>query len=329
MTTPLDIINQAMLEAGVIGVGQTALAEDTNDAFTRLNWMMAQWARKRWLIWQLVTLSKISTGAQSYTVGPGGDFDIAQRPDKLESAFLRQYPVAGTPAPSPVTITVGASPFVYIAPEAGVVVISGGTVSAIFVSRISGDSSWTATTSPVTVAVGDAVQVVYSVVPAMQLTPTVDVVTPAALSPTAVDTPLDILESMEDYNRIRLKGLSSFSNRVFYDAGYPLGRIWPYPITTASLYAINITVKQVLQAFTSLGQTIDLPPEYMAALHYNMALRLRVQYNVPPPNPDLLPGLAKDALNVIRNANAQIPRMTMPTSLMRRGIYNPYSDGYN
>lgn len=329
MTTPQDIINQAMLDAGVLGVGQTALAPDIADAFTRLNWMVSQWARKRWLIWQLITLSKISTGAQSYTVGPGGDFDISQRPDKLESAFLRQYPQAGTPSPSPVVIAVGSSPFIYVATVAGVVTVTGGTVSSILVSRASGDPTWTATTSPITMAVGDALQVIYTVAPTMQMTPTAPVITPAALPPNAVDTPLDILESMEDYNRIRLKGLSSMSNRIFYDPGYPLGRVWPYPITTASIYAINITVKQVFSVFTSLVQDIELPPEYMAALHYNLALRLRTQYGVPPPNPDLLPGFAKDALNVIRNANAQIPRMTMPTSLLKAGVYNPYTGSYN
>jgi len=36
--------------------------------------------------------------------------------------------------------------------------------------------------------------------------------------------------------------------------------------------------------------------------------------------------LAKTALNVIRNSNAQISTLQMPTTLLRSGIYSPYSD---
>lgn len=86
----LDIIKLAMKDAGVLGVGQTPLAEDANDALTTMNAMIAQWRRKRWLIYVLRTDSIVSTGATSYTVGPGGEIDIDPRPDKLESAFFRQ-----------------------------------------------------------------------------------------------------------------------------------------------------------------------------------------------------------------------------------------------
>lgn len=91
MTTPLDLINMALLDSGIIGVGQTANAEDTNNAFTRLIWMLEQWQRKRFLVYQLVNLQFTSTGSNTYTVGPGGNFNIAVRPDRLENGcFFRQ-----------------------------------------------------------------------------------------------------------------------------------------------------------------------------------------------------------------------------------------------
>jgi hypothetical protein len=90
VTTPIEIINQSLKDAGTLGVGQSALPEDVNDAFTKLNWMIAQWNRKRWLVYHLVDVAKVSTGAQSYTVGPGQDYDVAVRPDRLEAAFFRQ-----------------------------------------------------------------------------------------------------------------------------------------------------------------------------------------------------------------------------------------------
>ena len=90
MTTPADLISLALVDSGVLGVGQIALAQDVNNTFTRLNQMLAQWQRKRWLIWHLIDLSVPSTGAQSYSIGPGGDIPMLVRPDRIESAFFRQ-----------------------------------------------------------------------------------------------------------------------------------------------------------------------------------------------------------------------------------------------
>ena len=90
LTTPQAIVSLALKSAGVLGVGQSALAEDFSDVFDLLNGMLAQWNRKRWLIWHLIDAPLVSTGAQSYTVGPGGDFNVP-RPDRLEAAFFRQF----------------------------------------------------------------------------------------------------------------------------------------------------------------------------------------------------------------------------------------------
>lgn len=91
MTTALDIISLALRDCGALGVGQTALAEDVNDAFTRLNFMIAGWNRKRWLIYHLVDTSFVSDGRTTpYSVGPGQNFAISVRPERLEAAFLRQ-----------------------------------------------------------------------------------------------------------------------------------------------------------------------------------------------------------------------------------------------
>lgn len=90
MTTARDICDQALKKSGVVGVGQVGTAEDINDAFTDLNNMIAQWQVQRWLVYHLVTLSLASTGATSYTIGPGGDFNFAVRPDRIASAFARQ-----------------------------------------------------------------------------------------------------------------------------------------------------------------------------------------------------------------------------------------------
>ncbi len=240
MTTPLDIINQALKKAGILGVGQTALAEDTNDAFNDLNDMLGQWQRKRWLIFHLVDYAFTSTGAIYYTVGPAGDFPITPRPDQIESAFFRQ--VINNPPPN------------------------------------------------------------------------------------QIDYPLELIRAREDYNLIRLKQLVTFPQYIFYDADFPVGKVYPWPIIQDNLYELHITVKATLNQFTTLNETINLPLEYMAALKFNLAVRLKQAYQLPPDA--ALIGLAKDSLNVIRNANLGIARLQIPAALIRPGIYNIYSDTF-
>ena len=238
MTTALDILNLAFKDAGILGVGQTLLDEDSNDGLVRMNMMIAQWRVKRWLVWHLVDKSIVSTGAQSYTVGPGGDIDVPVRPDKLETAFFRML------------------------------------------ANSNGSQN--------------------------------------------VDYPLQMLFSYEDYARITLKTLTSFSQCIFYDSGYPLGRIYPWPIPQANLYEVHIVIKETLSEFADLTSQFTFPPEYLAALHYNMVVRLRAAYRMPE-DPGFN-GLAADAMQTIRSANAQVPSLVMPDNLVRPGVYNIYSD---
>ncbi len=237
--TPAEIINQALKKSGVLGVGQTASAEDVNDAMVDLNGLIAQWRRNRWLVYVLRDAAITVTGARSYTVGPGGDFDVA-RPDRLEAAFTRQF-----------TSTVIAN---------------------------------------------------------------------------AVDYTMEILQSREDYNRIALKGLTGFSGRgwIFYESSFPLGRVYPWPVPTATNLELHLSLKEDLPAFTSLTQQVQLPPEYEVAMIWNLALALRPSYQLPE-DPQVTKRAAA-TLSTISAANFQISRLTMPNAVMGGGRYDVFSD---
>ena len=239
-----DIIKLALKDCGALGIGQSADAEDTSDAFDTLNMMLAQWSRKRWLVYHLVDKSIVSTGAVSYTIGPGGNINVPQRPDKLSSAFLRQ------------------------------------------------------------------------------LLNTV---------PNQIDYPIRIITAREDYNRIAFKQLPSFTQMLFYDAVYPIGVVYPYPLALASVYEYHFTFKDTLTEFPSLSTALNLPHEYYGALLYNLMVRLGVRY---PISKDQLmaeqwndvKGLAKDSLNVLRESNIGVAVLTMPSGLTKGSRYNIYSD---
>lgn len=240
MTTVNDFLTLALIDSGVLGVGQIAQAEDLQNALRRVNMMISQWNRKRWLIYNLTDVSVSSTGAQTYTIGPGQQFNTP-RPDRLEDGcFLRQLNTG----------------------------------------------------------------------PANQ-----------------IDYPLQVLSSREDYDRIRLKTMGTWPSIIFYDSNWPTGLIYPWPVPQSGLFSIHILVKNQLTQFVNLTDTINLPPEYEAALSYNMQVRLRVAYRMPPDT--VMIELAKDALNVIRGANVQVPSLKMPPTVIgAQRSYNVYSDGY-
>ncbi len=240
MTTVNDLLTLALIDSGVLGVGQIPQAEDIQNAKTRVNYMIAQWNRKRWLIYNLTDVFVTTNGNESYSIGPGQDFNTP-RPDRLEDGcFLRQLATSGVQQ---------------------------------------------------------------------------------------IDYPLQLLSSHEDYNRIRLKTMGTWPSIMFYDSNWPTGTIFAWPVPQANQYQLHILVKHQLTEFVNLTDTINLPPEYEAALSYNLQVRLRVAYRMPADAAMI--ALAKDALNVIRGANVQVPSMKMPPAVIgAQRAYNVYSDGY-
>lgn len=235
-----DLINLAFIDSGIVGIGQTPQQLDLQNALTRLNYMIAQWNRKRWLLYNLTDVSTVTTGAESYSIGVSGDFNTP-RPDRLEDGcFLRQLAQSGIQQ---------------------------------------------------------------------------------------IDYPLQVLSSHEDYNRIRLKTMGTWPSIIFYDSNWPSGTIYAWPVPSANLYELHVLVKNQIIQFVALDQQINLPPEYEAALYYNLQVRLRVAYRMPP-DPAMI-ALAKESLNVIRGANVQVPSMKMPPAVIgAQRSYNVYSDGY-
>lgn len=95
-----DLISFSLRVAGILGVGQTASAEDAYTGLDFMRMLIAQWQRKRWLIWNEQEVSVVSTGANFYTIGLGQTFNTA-RPDKIHAAWCRMKPFGG---PNPVDL---------------------------------------------------------------------------------------------------------------------------------------------------------------------------------------------------------------------------------
>jgi hypothetical protein len=88
--TVSDVVTAGLRKSGIIGLGQTPDGSDVLDAQNDLSDMMAQWNVKTWLTFERLDIGFVSDGrSTAYTVGPGGNFNVTPRPDRVEAAYLR------------------------------------------------------------------------------------------------------------------------------------------------------------------------------------------------------------------------------------------------
>jgi hypothetical protein len=220
-----DLISFALRTSGIVGVGQTAAAEDAQTGLELLRDLVAEWQRKRWLVWSLTDVAKTSTGAATYTVATGGDFNTP-RPDRIDSAYARLLPTQGN---------------------------------------------------------------------------------------LTVDYPLALITSREEYNQIPIKGLPTFPGAVFYESAWPVGVAHFWPVPPPGMFELHLTTKAALPAYAALSDNVGVPPEYMAALIYSLAVELTMNYGLDP-KPSLVARM-RVALNTMRMANLQPQELGMPSGL--------------
>jgi hypothetical protein len=141
-------------------------------------------------------------------------------------------------------------------------------------------------------------------------------------SSTPIDYPVTVIDSREDYSRIALKSLQSFPSWVYYDPAFPLGNLDFYPVPN-NTFELHIVTQDALPQFTAPAQVVNLPPEYMAAIRYNLGLYLAPSYQLDPQRS--LVGLALNAKRVVKRMNWQPQSMTMPRGLGSKQRFNIFS----
>lgn len=112
---------------------------------------------------------------------------------------------------------------------------------------------------------------------------------------------------------------SELPSEVYYDAAYPLGNLylWPVPTTAATL---ALYTWKILSAVALTSATVTLPEGYEDALTYNLAVRLALEWGKPV-KPEVAQ-LARETKQVIRTHNAPILQMSCDSALLGSGGFN-------
>lgn len=95
-----------------------------------------------------------------------------------------------------------------------------------------------------------------------------------------VEYPIEIANE-DEWAMIASKSVSStYPQKLYYEQAYPLGKIRLWPVPTEANTLVLYSWKP-LTAFASLDTTISIPPGYLRAIRYNLAMELAPEYGKP------------------------------------------------
>ena len=142
---------------------------------------------------------------------------------------------------------------------------------------------------------------------------------------TDVDFPIQIVGE-DDYAAVRLKTLqTAYPQYLYCDYAYPLASLYFYPVSTGG--TLTLWSEKPLPTYTATSDTITLPPGYVRAMKYNLAVEIAPEYQVSA-GPDVQK-IAVESLAAIKVKNTRTPTMQVDLGLMRTGQrrYNVYRNG--
>lgn len=132
-----------------------------------------------------------------------------------------------------------------------------------------------------------------------------------------VDTPIQVLNTFEEYESIVSKTSAGNPCVLFYQSSYTLGTLYLYP--QPSTGTVHLITRVQLPEPTSTADTLTLPPEYVMPIRASLAEMLCALFHTPL-SPDIA-SLAARSRKILKRNNLRIKALQMPAALVR-GAYN-------
>lgn len=102
--TYADLISGALRLVGIIGDGETASTDQSNNALFTLQEMLDSWNSDGLMVYTNAFYEYTLTSSQTYTVGPSGNFNIPVRPSRINGAWLREDASSNQPIDRPLSV---------------------------------------------------------------------------------------------------------------------------------------------------------------------------------------------------------------------------------
>lgn len=116
------------------------------------------------------------------------------------------------------------------------------------------------------------------------------------------DYPLEIITDAS-YNGLTIKTEQGRPYYVFYNPTFPLGTVYLFYVPD-QVYTIFLDSDKTIVNWSNLTDTLNLPPEYLAAMHWNGAAELAPGYKKPAsPKVEIM---ADKTLAIVKRLNASV-----------------------
>jgi len=330
--TARDVLTLAFKEAGILGVGQTLVAEDSQDGLNYLRQMVAQWQRKRWLVPSLIDIATIGNGNISNPIGPGQFWNV-DRPDKIQGGYVVQQNTGGYPVSLPLYPIFSYEDYIQITiknlPSLPTHFFYDGAypVGNVFI--------W-----PIPTATGSTWEIHLLLKSQLGLSTTIstmNIFTPGLglvngvypNVPLAPQTPTDVAQQFQSFGTGAQANITVAGNIVTIAAiqnggnDFKINDLLTCSIANIGGGAGTPPTFLVTNTFDNLDSTLNFTPESYEAIRTNLAVRICSAYQIEAQESTIK--LAKMSLNTLRQANIQIPAMIMPPTLRQGKSFNLYN----
>lgn len=281
MTTALDLVTRSLRSIGAYGAGEAIDADDAQDAFNTGNDMLSTWSNSTQMVpYVTEIIHTLTNNTYQYTIGQGGS---------IGGTFTGS--IAGT------TLTVSS--------------ISSGDIA---LGQYLTGTGVTAGTRVVKFLTGAGLTGTYQVSTSQTASSTT--ISTYYERPLRINSAFVIVSSLrytvrilnlENWNMIGYPTLNGpWPTAMYYQPSFPVGNITYWPVPGSG--QMHIFAETVLQGFSSLSDTVNLPQGYNMAYIWNLAELLLPEYgkNDPTINAMIMKNAA-DSRAWVKRTNMQPP----------------------
>jgi hypothetical protein len=319
--TANDVITPAFADCGLIAENDTLEAAQAQDGLARLNRFISQLKTQEFSVPFIGReVFEITANQNTYTIGPGGDFDT-QRPQLIRGAGLILGP---TIAAFTITgVSTSARTFTVAGDQTGSF-LSGSDFS--IAGSTGNDGNYTIVSS--VYSTSTTVTVLEAVLSAVAD----GTITVFAESSSTVEIPIGVLTD-NAYQAIQVKQLGNTQwTQVYYNPTFAggLGQIFLWPNPNTAVNALALYLDQLINGFANLTTTYYFPPGYADLFEYGLANRLLGPYGVKDPDikAEVKTGLLT-ASTLVKRTNVKFNDMPIDSASIGSdgGLYNILTGG--
>jgi len=133
----------------------------------------------------------------------------------------------------------------------------------------------------------------------------------------ALDYPIEILQTFEEYQGIVQKTQAGEPDLLYYNPSFSLGRLYLHP--QPSTGTVHLITETKFADLASTATDMSLPPEYTIAIRTNLAVLLCGMFGTPLRAE--IEAMARASWKIVKRNNLRIQPLGMPLALpgYRRG----------